>query len=436
MFLSGKAGRDVLKGGAGDDTLYGFGGDDSLSGGGGQDVLAGNEGNDTLSGGTGDDYLLGGLGNDVIDGGAGDDWAAYEDATAAVKVDLNLTVAQATGGAGSDKLTGIENLYGSAFNDTLIGNAGVNYLSGGAGNDRLEGGAGDDHLEGGRGNDTIIGGDGWDVVSYDGARYGMTVVLEEGRAYDADDYWPSDGEDQLSGIEAVYGSAKADALFGNLADNYLYGGNGDDWLDGRGGSDVLQGGDGNDKFFVTRPGSIDIDGGDGLDFVYFGGLQTMGLGVTVDFSKTGSQDAAPGVSVTLSSVEGVEGTGFNDTFISGAGKQIFDGREGADHFIFRPGDAPTNADQVDTILYWSPGDTISVGVTGGFVQFFAESYQAAYTHAKALITSGQSDIVAIRTNEFSPDTYVFADGLRNNELSTIFKLSMIASSGVSEADFI
>ena len=41
------------------------------------------------------------LARDVIDGGAGVDWAAYEDATAAVKVSLALTGWQATGGAGS-----------------------------------------------------------------------------------------------------------------------------------------------------------------------------------------------------------------------------------------------------------------------------------------------------------------------------------------------
>jgi Ca2+-binding RTX toxin-like protein len=72
------------------------------------------------------------------------DTASYSDATAAVKVDLSVAKAQNTGGSGSDTLTAIENLIGSAYNDTLTGNAGANRLNGGAGSDTLTGGAGAD----------------------------------------------------------------------------------------------------------------------------------------------------------------------------------------------------------------------------------------------------------------------------------------------------
>ena len=41
-----------------------------------------------------------------------------------MRVDLGVSGAQATGGGGTDTLTGIEDLVGSAFGDTLIGNAG------------------------------------------------------------------------------------------------------------------------------------------------------------------------------------------------------------------------------------------------------------------------------------------------------------------------
>ena len=54
-------------------------------------------------------------------------------------------------GAGTDTLTSIENLTGSAFDDTLTGDADANVLSGRDGDDTLNGGAGNDTLDGGDG---------------------------------------------------------------------------------------------------------------------------------------------------------------------------------------------------------------------------------------------------------------------------------------------
>ena len=62
----------------------------------------------------------------------------------------------------------IENLTGSAFNDTLTGDDGDNMLSGGDGADMLTGGDGNDTLDGGGGNDT---------ASYADAAAGVTVSL-------------------------------------------------------------------------------------------------------------------------------------------------------------------------------------------------------------------------------------------------------------------
>ena len=66
------------------------------------------------------------------------------------------TRAQATGGAGSDTLSGFENLTGSAFNDTLTGTSGVNTIIGGIGNDKIAGAGGADFLTGGVGADVFI----------------------------------------------------------------------------------------------------------------------------------------------------------------------------------------------------------------------------------------------------------------------------------------
>ncbi|MBT9100005.1 hypothetical protein KFZ76_20090 [Methylovulum psychrotolerans] len=115
--------------------------------------LFGGIGNDTLSGGGGNDSLIGGAGNDRLDGGTGTDMAFYYSASKGVTVNLALTTAQNTHGAGTDTLLNIESLNGSAYNDVLVGNYANNTLLGGNGNDVLAGGLGNDTLTGGAGKD-------------------------------------------------------------------------------------------------------------------------------------------------------------------------------------------------------------------------------------------------------------------------------------------
>lgn len=100
--------------------------------------------------------LYAGAGNNVLDGGGNTDSVSYVFASAAVSASLAITVAQATGGSGTDTLVSIENLSGSAFNDTLTGNSGANTLVGDAGNDVLNGGLGNDILTGGLGSDNFL----------------------------------------------------------------------------------------------------------------------------------------------------------------------------------------------------------------------------------------------------------------------------------------
>ncbi len=113
------------------------------------DVLGGLGGNDVLNGGDGDDVLSGGTGDDAINGGNGVDVADYSLAAASVAVDL--TAGRASGGAGNDTLTAIEEVRGSRFNDALTGSAGDDILRGGGGVDVLNGGAGNDQLFAGEG---------------------------------------------------------------------------------------------------------------------------------------------------------------------------------------------------------------------------------------------------------------------------------------------
>ncbi|WP_419252075.1 calcium-binding protein [Caulobacter sp. ErkDOM-YI] len=413
MLLNGSEKADTLTGGADADTLYGFGGNDKLTGGAGDDVLAGMAGNDTLLGGDGEDYILGGAGSDTIDGGAGADWAAYEDATSGVKVDLNLTASQNTLGGGSDKLVSIENVYGSAFNDVLIGNAGPNALVGGAGADALSGGAGDDFLQGGAGNDTLDGGAGDDIASFADLDSGVLLELLGPQGAFAEGL---SGQDRLVSIESVIGTRFDDTIFGTYGDNYIDGGAGNDSLMGRGGADYIDGGegddivgsfaifgtdinvgamllggagndriqssnvgdtmlggDGDDTFELLLGGAHDVvDGGAGRDILAFIDAQA-GVGVTVDLSNTGIQEVTSGYFMTIQSVEGVVGDYFNDHIagdanangLSGAvGDDTLEGGGGQDTLNGGMGlDRLTGGDNKDFFVF-ANGDSRAIDTTG------------------------------------------------------------------------
>lgn len=219
--LTGTAGNDTLRGGNQNDTLSGLGGDDMLDGGDGNDTLDGGDGYDTLLGGGGSDvlrggadgdYLNGGSGDDTLDGGEGSDWALYGDASGGVTV--NLATGQASGAAGSDRLSNFESLQGSAFDDVLTGDAK------------------DNTMEGGAGNDTLVGGAGVDTVAYWGADASVTANLVTGKVSGGA------GNDSLSGIENLVGSNHADQLTGDASANRLEGGQGADTLSGGAGADV------------------------------------------------------------------------------------------------------------------------------------------------------------------------------------------------------
>ena len=214
--------------GAGTDTLSNI---ENLTGTAYDDSLTGNAGNNVLHGLDGNDTLNGGAGNDMLDGAGGDsDTASYVGAAGGVTVKVGITAAQNTVGAGVDTLIGIENLTGSAFNDTLTGNAGINILNGGAGNDMLNAGTGNDSLIGGAGNDTLIGGAGndplnggtagSDTASYVDATAGVKVSLAIAAAQNT----IGAGIDTLSNIENLIGSNLNDSLTGSGAGNILNGG--------------------------------------------------------------------------------------------------------------------------------------------------------------------------------------------------------------------
>lgn len=132
-FADNSSQNDVLIGGAGDDTLIGGAGNDTMDGG---------EGNDSLSGGEGVDWFRGNSsGNNTIDGGSGDDLVFYADTQNSENQGVSVDLASGTksGINGTDVLVNIEQVVGSNYDDTLLGDANGNYLEGVSGNDTLDG---------------------------------------------------------------------------------------------------------------------------------------------------------------------------------------------------------------------------------------------------------------------------------------------------------
>jgi serralysin len=258
--MLGLAGDDSMTGGTGSDALSGSEGNDTLDGGAGDDVLDGGEGDDVMRGGTGDDvFQISGQGTDVISGGAGTDSVFYFGTLflETLTVDLSVTKAQNTGGAGIETLTGIENLAGSDEEDVFIGNNAANVLVGGGGHDILDGGAGSDQLFGGKGDDTYFVDGAPDQVTEDTAGGFDTV--------NASVSWTlgENVEDlNLIGRHAIdgIGNSLNNAITGNAANNDLVGADGDDLLDGREGPDLLTGGAGSDVFrFSTALDRKNVD---------------------------------------------------------------------------------------------------------------------------------------------------------------------------------
>jgi Ca2+-binding RTX toxin-like protein len=187
-----------LNGGPGKDSISGSdGGADSIDGAGDEDTISGRGGDDTLLdgiadaapnhlfGGAGDDVLRGGTGADQLDGGDGFDLVTYNDrgTDAASGVSVMLSGAAATGAGApgeNDSLTAIENLQGSAKNDTLVGDDGANTIQGLDGDDAISGGLGVDALFGNAGNDAINALDGGvDRVSCGGPQPGDTASVDD-----------------------------------------------------------------------------------------------------------------------------------------------------------------------------------------------------------------------------------------------------------------
>ena len=380
---TGNATANVITGNSGNNILAGLGGADFLNGGAGTDTASyatsaeavtvglmtgtasgGDAAGDTfsgienLTGSNWDDTLEGNGGANVLAGGLGIDTVSYEHASAAVKVSLATTSAQNTAGAGSDTLSGFENLTGSGFNDTLTGNAGSNVLWGLAGNDILNGGAGADTLVGGDGNDTYVGDNIGDVVD-EGTGSG-TDLVQAAASFDLSATLGEVENLTLTGSAAVNG-------IGNGLINSIIGNGGANIIEGKGGADALDGGSGTDTVSYASSAS-------GVTVVLNGSTATFGTGGDADGDS-------------IKNFENVTGSALTDILTGNGSANVIDGGAGADAMNGGAGN--------DTYVVDDAGDTIAELTTGG-TDLVKSSivYSLVGTNLENLTLTGINDIDA------------------------------------------
>ncbi|MHC1785281.1 MAG: calcium-binding protein [Anaerolineaceae bacterium] len=320
---------DTLEGGGGNDTIvagnaFGYGAtiDATLDGGDGDDLIAGASawgGNtsvtNTINGGEGDDWIHPGGDpgtTNIVDGGNGTDTLDYSYMFSSgtgpgVTVDLtNTSPQQVSPDQSTDTILNVENLFGTARDDTLTGDSGANKLTGAWGNDTLDGNGGDDEAFGGEGDDSLSGQDGQfylfgeggndtlvmsgelqtaavdggsgqnifqflantfgyvtltttsDEDTLDFSQYDQEVTIDLLNTTTAQKVGGQSGNElwvTLNGLfKNVFGAIGfSNFITGNSLDNTLTGGDQDDSLNGGGGNNSLYGGLGTDTDTAATP---------------------------------------------------------------------------------------------------------------------------------------------------------------------------------------
>jgi len=347
-------------------------------------IINGTPGDDNLVGTAGDDTFYPGTGDDTIDGGDGFDIVSYAEVN--IPIDVSLTGNRLlifnfyTHDILFATMTNIEGVIGSSgdngfyipANPTFNGDL---YFDGDAGNDliitswestysgnlTLIGGTGNDIMRGGAGADSYAGGAGIDRVSLININFSLPreVMVADLRINEIS----NDGFGNLetiSGVESIVGgSYLADILHGDDNDNEIVG--------SAGGADSVFGHGGDDYLVVAEAGGT-IDGGSGNDTFELSGSQFIGisrLGVSYhgiyDFRDEGGryvnadtngdglfdrEYASAGVHInllsgqiledgfggtgTLSNIENLIGTGYDDILIGDDGDNILTGSWGDD----------------------------------------------------------------------------------------------------------
>jgi Ca2+-binding RTX toxin-like protein len=373
--LNGGTAADVIRGGAGSDVINGGASLDTIDfsdliGAGGVTInlatsatgalfgtdvdtysaienVKGTPQGDTINGDDNANVIEGVAGNDALVGGNGIDTLSYASAPAGVTVNLASGAQQPTGGAGTDTVSGFENVTGSSSDDSLTGDTAANTLDGRIGNDTLNGsdaadvllgGKGDDGLTGGLGDDALTGGEGSDTGDYSSAVATVTVDL----SVTAPQNTSAAGTDTLAELENLKGGTGGDTLGGDAGPNVLTGNGGDDVLIGLGGDDTLDGVAGNDTADYSAAPSA----------------------VMLDLGASAPQNTGGAGTDTLVAMENAVGSAFDDWLGGSTANNILLGADGADWLAGLAGDDMlTGGPGADTASFATAPAAVTVNLT-------------------------------------------------------------------------
>jgi Ca2+-binding RTX toxin-like protein len=466
-------GRDTLttienlSGSGFNDVLTGSAAANRINGGAGNDVIDGGAGIDTLDGGEDSDiYLLTVLGNktavEIADSGtsgtdelrfaattagtltllAGDtgiEWVVIGTGTGAAAVATATTALNINAAAAANGLTIVGNaggntLTGSAFADTIDGGAGNDVLIAGAGNDSISGGAGNDTINDGIGTDTINGGDGVDTLRRElSADYGFTftavVNLAEGKFYSVEAAEPFDTLISIENVDML--GSFDDILIGSSAANQLSSGGGNDSLYGADGNDTLIGGAGNDSLDGGTGNDV-LTGGQGIDTVSYASATAA---VTVSLALTTAQNTGTATGRdTLTTIENLTGSGFNDVLTGsaaanringGAGNDVIDGGAGIDTL--------DGGEDSDIYLLTVLGNKTAVEIADSGTSGTDELRFAATTAGTLTLLAGDTGIerVVIGTGTAAAAVATATTALNVNAASAANALTIIGNAGIN-----
>ncbi|MDQ2067265.1 calcium-binding protein [Xinfangfangia sp. CPCC 101601] len=294
---------------------------------------------------------------------------------------------------------------GGAGADTLQGTGGDDLLSGGDGADLLNGGAGDDVLIDGPGADTMTGGGGADifVLSTDGQ---LNIITDFQPGIDRIDFsaWGRIYDVSALRITATANGARITYLEQELelrsangqplsATGLITAGTFALWhipaaftlrqqaITGTAASERVNGTEDDDLLMISG-GNDTIDGFGGEDMLDFSGsAAAASIDMLAGLARVGSRDR-----VEFRGIEGITGTGFNDTLTGDNAANTLYGGDGADMISGRGGD-----DQI----YGGEGHDTLEGGAGG---------DAFYGGAGNDLVIYWSSPVGLRIDMTQPDT--------------------------------
>ena len=437
--LAGTSYADTFIGGTGNDVFNGGAGNDSIDGGGGNDIadysyattgltitlnllsvattvtvnsttdvdtlvniegLITGKGNDVITNagyygtplnyfsvntGKGNDTIIAGYGSyQTIDGGSDTDTFDTSKLTSyGVYIDLSQnkwggyrSYLYDQGGMGYNKIFNVENIIGTASDDSIIGDSNSNYIFGGGGNETIVGGLGSDTLDGGAGSDIVS------FAYLTNSSPDLSINLNSttvvaGVTYQYQTVNNGGSIDQIMNFEGVFAGGGNDTLIGNGSANTFSGGAGNNSIDGGAGNDIV------DYSWIAAGSNFTVD--------------TTGTNWTVTVT-----DSSGNNTITSDTLVGIEGFIFGNitlptsinlssttaalTFSGSAGSDIFIGGKGNDSVNVGFGGSDTldgglgndtlvlaaslsTIYNIETVTMVGQSGTMTGAVTGSTVQF-------------------------------------------------------------------